>query len=407
MARANVLTWLPLDRWAEIIGINPLHFNQLGSATLLPNNVCGDAFFQYSWQHSDRVGREDIAMAIRAAEREIAQEVGYNLIPDWTAEERLSYPQPAQPGVFNLYGTNPRWMMNSVELRKGWVISGGVKAKSLVQAGAAIVRSDADVDGYAETCTVVVATTVTDANEIRVYYPGKAGNDFWEVRPITVAISGGNATITFKAWQVSAANQMDAINVDVLDAEAAASYETTVDVYRVYNDPSTQVQFMWESSMDEFCCGTCVACQFGTQAGCFHLREQRLGMAAPAPATWDSANQKFDIAEWSACRAPDQARFWYYSGWQGSGLDRPKAQMDPYWEYAVAFFAASKLDRPVCGCSNVQQFIEKWRRDAAFSSQEEGGWTVTPELMANKLGTSMGAIYAYKQVHRNGVRIIK
>jgi len=28
-------------------------------------------------------------------------------------------------------------------------------------------------------------------------------------------------------------------------------------------------------------------------------------------------------------------------------------------------------------------------------------------MMANKLGTSLGAIYAYRQIHRNGVRIIK
>jgi hypothetical protein len=386
--------------------LNPLHFNQLNSTALAPNNVCGDVWFQYSWQHSDRVGREDIGMAIQAAEQEIAREVGFNLLPDWTKEERLNFTAPAQPGVYNISGVNPRGMLNSVELRRGHVIAGGVKTKTLIQAGAVIVRTDADVDGYAETCTVVVATTVTDANEIRVFYPGKAGNDYWEIRPITVAISGGNATITFKAWQVSAANQMDAINADVLDAEAAGSYETTVDAYRVWNDPSTQVQFMWESNLGD-CCGTCVACQFSTQAGCFHLREARLGLAVPSSAAWNSTDEAFDLAEWTACRAPDQVRFWYYSGWQNPGLDRPKVQMDPYWEYAVAYFAASKLDRPVCGCSNVQQFIEKWRRDSAFSSQEEGGFTVTPELMANKLGTSMGAIYAYKQVHRNGVRIIK
>ena len=407
MARANVKTWLPLDRWAEIIGLNPLHFNQLNSANLVPNNVCGDVWFAYSWQHSDRVGREDIAMAIQAAEREIAQEVGYNLLPDWTVEERLSYPEPAMAGAYNMYGTNPRGMLNSMELKRGFVIAGGVRAKSVVQAGAAIVRTDADVDGYQETCTVTVATSVTDANEIHVYYPGKSGNDFWEIRPIGVTLSGGNAIITFKAWQVSAANQQDAINADVLDAEAAGSYETTVDVYRVYNDPSTQAQFMWENDTPYDCCGSCVACQFSTQAGCFHLREARLGLAVPAPASWSSEDEEFTAQEWSACRAPDQVRFWYYSGWQNPSLDRPKVTMDSYWEYAVAFFAASKLDRPVCGCSNVNQFIEKWRRDAAFSSQEEGGFTVTPEMMANKMGTSMGALYAYKQIHRNGIRVIK
>ena len=61
----------------------------------------------------------------------------------------------------------------------------------------------------------------------------------------------------------------------------------------------------------------------------------------------------------------------------------------------------------MCGCSNVNQFIEKWRRDAAFSSQEEGGFTVTAEIAANRLGTSMGALYAWRKINQNGVRVNK
>jgi hypothetical protein len=405
MARSNIRTWLSLDRWFEIIGINPLNANQLASNTLFQNNVCGDVFFQFDWQHSDRIGRDTIAMAIQQAELEIAAEAGFNLLPDWTLEERLTYPQPAVPGMYG-NALNPRGMLKSVELRKGHVISGGVRTKTLIQAGAVVTRQDDDVDGYAETCVVTVATSVTDINQVRVYYPGKAGADGWEIRPIKVTFSAANANIQFKAWQLAAANQMDALDADVLDAHAAASYETTVDVYRVYNDPSTQVQFMWESCEDGSCCGDCVACQFGTQAGCFHLRDARLGMAVPAPGSWNSADQGFDSAEFSACREPDQVRFWYYSGYRDMNLDAPYVQLAPYWEYAVAFYAASKFERPVCGCSNVNQFVEKWRTDYARSGKDES-FVSTPELLANKLGTSMGAVYAWKRVHQNGVRIIK
>lgn len=404
MARSPIRTWLPLDRWAELLGVNPLSFNQL-SSTLLQNNECGDPWFQYSWQHSDRIGREDVAMAIQQAEREIAAEVGYNLLPDWTTEERLAYPQPFQPGVYSGYGLNPKNQFNSVELRRGWIISGGVIARSLIQAGAAIVRSDSDGDGFSETCTVTAATSVTDANEIRAYLPGYSGADAYEIRPITAVISGGNVTLTFKIWQVVDPTLAERINPTAISADNAASFVTTVDIYRVYNDPATQVQFMWEN-VDANCCGTCTACQFSTQAGCFHLRDQRLGLAVPSPATWDSTAQAFTEYEWSACRAPDQVRFWYYSGWQDLSKARPKVEMDPYWEYAVAFFAASKLDRSACGCSNVEQFIDKWRRDAALNSKDES-INVTAELLSNKLGTSMGAIYAYKAIHRNGTRIIK
>lgn len=122
---SDTVTWLSLDEWAQIIGLNPLHFNGL-SSSLIPNNVCGEIFFQYSWQHSDRVGRDDIARAIKQAEEEISREAGFNLMPDWTVAERLSYARPAQPEAFGVGGFNPRWMMKSVELPRGWLISGGL-----------------------------------------------------------------------------------------------------------------------------------------------------------------------------------------------------------------------------------------------------------------------------------------
>lgn len=406
MARSNVRTWLSLDRWAEIIGINPLNWNSLSSKSLFPNNVCGDIFFQYDWQNSDRIGRDTVAMAIQAAEQEIAREVGFNLLPDWEVAERLAYPQPAVPGVYGVGGLNPRGQWKSLEVNKGHVISGGVRTKTLIQAGAAVVRTDGDIDGYAETCTIIVATSVTDINEIRIYYPGKSGADGWEIRPITVTLSGGNAVIQFKAWQIAAANQMEALNASPLDAHAAASYETGVDVYRVWNDPQTQLQFLWENTDGWDYCGTCAACQFGSQYGCFHNRDARLGLISPAPGTWNSTDQAFDAAEWSNCHEPDQVRVWYYSGWQNPTLDAPRVKMDPFWEYAVAYYAASKFERPVCGCSNINQFIDKWRMDAMV--QPDGVSIVTtPELLSNKLGTTMGAIYAWKRVHQNGVRVIK
>jgi hypothetical protein len=372
---------------------------------LFPNNVCGDIFFQSDWQHSDRVGRDSIAMAIQQAEQEIAREAGYNLLPDWTLDERLPYPRPSFPEAYNLMGVNPRWQLKSVEATRGHLITGGIRAKTLIQAGAAVVRTDTDTDGYSETCTVIVPVTTTDTNEIRAYYPSQSGADAWEIRPIKVAISGGFATITFKSWQIVAANQMDALNAQALDAATAGNYETTVDVYRVYNNPATQAQLLWEDYPT--CCGTCNACTLGMQDACFHLRNPRLGILVPAPATWDATDEEFDTAEWSACREPDQIRLWYYSGYRDNSILRPYADLSPKLEFAVAVFAASKFERPVCGCSNVNQFIEKWRRDGAYSSQNEGGFTVTAEQASNRLGTSMGALYAWRVIHQGDMKVNK
>lgn len=410
MARSDIVTWLPLDRFAQIIGLNPLHFNGFSSSRF-PNTVCGELTFQSAWQHSDRVGRDDIAMAIQSAEIELSQYLGFNLLPDWVSEERLDFPRPGNPEMYGIYGVNPRGLGKSVELKKGHIVSGGFKVSSQISAGLAVVRSDSDGDGYSETCTVTFATTLTNANEIRLYYPGKAGADAWEIRPITVNITAGVAMITFKAWQIPVWESMTVLDVSALDADNVANYETTVDAYRVYNDPSVQVQFLWENNLYGYnpvgCCGSCIACQLGTQYGCFHFRDQRLGMVVPGPGTWDATTQEFNVAEWSACREPDQVKFWYYSGWVDLNIARPYVNLSPRWEYAIAYFAAGKLDRPVCGCSNVNQFIDKWRRDAAFSSMEDGGFKVTAEQASNKLGTTMGALYAYRQSNLPGVRVIK
>lgn len=403
---ANCKTWLSLDEWAQIIGINPLHFNGLTS-TLIPNNVCGEVFFQYSWQHSDRVGREDICMAIKQAEDEISKEAGFNLMPDWTVAERLNYARPSTPEAFGFGGTNPRGLFKSVELPRGYLISGGVRTKSLIQAGAAVARQDLDTDQFQETCTVTVSTTVTDINEIHAYYPSQSGDDCWEIRPISVNISGGVATIVFKVWQIVAANQKARFDPEPLDAADAHSFETRIDVYRVYNNPASQLQFLWEGDYSGWACGTCTACQLSTQTGCFHMRDQRMGFIVPAPGSWNSSSQQFDGAEWSVCRDPDQLRAWYYSGYIDQSLPRPYAEMSPYWKYAVAFYAASLLDRPVCGCSNIKEFIDRWRMDAMFNADKNLSINVPIDLLSNRLGTTAGAIYAYKRVHQNGVRVNK
>jgi hypothetical protein len=401
MARANTPTKLSLDEFAQIIGLNPLYFNGF-SSTKFKNTICGDVFFQYDWQFSDRIGRETIAQAIQQAEMEMEAEAGFYLMPTWTAEERLPYAIPGVPGAFGINGVNPKGLYKSVEANHGYIISGGIQEKTLIESGAAIVRSDPDGDGYSELATVTVAVTFTNIDEVRAYYHSQDGDDAYEIRPIKVKINGGFAYITFYSWQVPLLASLEVLSVSPLDADVAANYETTIDVYRVRNDPSTQVQFMWENTDPEVS-----SSQFSTQAGCFHLRDPRRGVVVPSPGTWNSTSQDFDVADWLVYHDPDQIRLWYYSGWQDNTVKRPYCDMSNYWKFAVAVFAVSKFERAVCGCSNVNQFVEKWRRDAAFQSMNEGGFQATPEMMSNKLGTSLGALYAYKQIHRNGVRVNK
>jgi len=401
MARAETKTWLSLDRWAEIVGINPLHFNQLAS-TEFPD-LCGQPWYQYDWQDADRVGREAIAIAIRSAERRIAKYVGYNLLPDWH-NEIVPVPRPASPELFGK-AVNPRYARKSVKATKGYLISGGVKASSLIEAGLAIVRSDADGDGYNELCTVTVTTDVDDC-EIHLYYPGENGADIWEIRPITISSSGGIATITFKSWQVVDPDKTQGLDPSPLTAETDSNYITTVDAYRVYNDPQTQATFMWEDLPDACDCGseTCETCAWSTQTGCLQVRNDRLGYFTFNPATWDTDNEKFTQSEFSVAREPDKIRLYYYSGWRDQDIICPAVNMDRELERAIAHFAATLLDRDMCACNNVQYYLDYWREDLARVGADVT-YQNSPHILSNPFGTMRGAVYAYNVCNDNQRKI--
>lgn len=403
---SKVKTWLSLDEWAEIIGINPLHFNQLYATTYFSGVSCDNTWYQYSWQGTDKIGRDDVAQAIRQAEQKIAGVVGYNLLPDWEEDERQPTVRPSKPTVYNYESRNARLMWKSVRADKAHIISGGYRSKVGIET-VAVVRYDDDSDSYFETVRIVVGTSVTDPDEIKVYYPGESGADEWEIRPIDVTIDedAAQATIEFKSWQILKPDFITELAPDAKDAEDDTVYLATVDVYWVYNNPATQCQLMWESDYDDYCActTTCYACQHLIQNACLRIRDFRLSEVAYIPGTYDSSSDNFTRDELTACREPDAVRLWYYSGWQDKRLAMPKSHMDKFWKDAVAFFACALLDRPLCGCSNIEQFVLKWKADRAQSPEMGVGYAISRHQLDNKLGsTTMGALYALARVEEEG-----
>src|SRR3990167_7560962 len=289
MARANTLTWLSLDRYATVMGINPLHFN--GITSQYTSTVCEDVWFQVAWQSANRVSREDLAQAIQDAEQMLAGYAGYHLLPDWVRDERHSTVRPAMPELYNLTGGNVRGQAKSLALRRGYVIAGGVKARTLVTAGLAVTYSDEDGDGYKETATATATTTVV-ACQVRAFFPVSAigaefaGTDEWEIRPIRVTDNGATVTIRFRREQLPDPDLWERLNADSIDGDVDANFLTTVDVYRVWNDPQTQASFLWLNPDCSNCGGSgCVACELATQAGCLTVRNTPLGLAAYSPGT--------------------------------------------------------------------------------------------------------------------------
>lgn len=409
MAFAQTLTKLPLDRWARLVGINPLHFNGI---QVRDPTVCSAIWFQFEWQTADSVSREEVARAIATAEADLEDLIGYRLLPCWEIDEWQPAAPVPRPELLRRVSVDTHGYSQAVQADWGHLVSGGVRAKTVLDAGQPIVYTDADGDGYDETATVLATVPTGQIPcEVSVFYPGTDGADEYQIRPVTVTVAGTVATIVFRREQcvLRALLERDVIPANddqfrALDAQDNANFLTTVDVYRVYNDPQTQAIFMWEPLSCSHCGGSgCEMCAYTVQTGCLMARtDTRLGYLGYRPAAWNSATALFDGADWAEGRAPDIIRLWYYSGWRQKRLICPTVQMDPFWERLVAIYAAALLDRPVCECNNIGAYVEQWRRDLALTIAGGANPKISDHDLDCPWGTKRGAVYAYNRACSGG-----
>lgn len=413
MARAETATKLPLDSWARIAGLNPLHFNGVYHPSDLPA-ICEQPWLQHPWQTADRVGREEVALAIALAEADIERELGYRLLPSWEFDEWRPTTRPYRPELFNLSNTDIRGFAQTVQAAWGHFITGGVRAQTLLDDDAAIVYSDEDGDTYPEVATVTVAVVVgTDPCEIHAYLPlsnpivQAGGEEQWEIRPISVVVAGAVATIRFRREQAV----LPQLQGDVLppagdshqrgvDGSVDTNFLTTVDVYRVYNDPQTQATLMWEGLGNgcASCDNGCNLCQYSVQTACLTVRgDRRLSQVAYRPADWDPTALSFSPSSSCCSGQPDIVRLFYYAGLRDQRVLCPTQRMHTSWEQVVAGYATALLDRMVCACENSHSWVEYWQRDLAIAGAEES-LRVPDSMLDNPFGTRRGAVFAWRRV---------
>lgn len=408
MARAETVTKLPLATWAKIMGVHPLHFE---GVTLGEYPHCSQSVMQHEWQNNDHVSREEIAMAIAEAETKIENYLGFRLAPSWEVDEWRPTTRPFIPEFVKFHSDDIRGYRNTVTADWGYLISGGIRSKELIEADADIVYTDPNGDGYAETATVLVSTSAVNPNEICAFYPDKSGADEWQIRPIDVSISSGVATITFRRELVVLEDLQESFDAHETSIEGTDddNFLEVVDVYRVYNDPITQASFLWEPL--NTWCGSCdgdgcANCAYSTQTGCLILRgDPRQSIVGYAPGAWDVDEDIFTSEAWNVYRAPDIVRLYYYAGWRNKSQTYV-SRMDPQWQRAVAYMAAAMLDRPPCEC--MSDNWNKWRQDITLRDGSEDGQPIFREpgsgfsiirgISDNPFGTRRGEIYAWRKV---------
>jgi len=424
MARASAYTLLSLDRYAKVMGLSPLHF--AGAQTpgltpmIFPDKGCNSIWYQYDWQHSDQVSREQLADTIKSVEDEIISIVGFPLAPMWIeGEEIRPYSKNAVYGTSDtFYDVNGR--PKSIIADNGKIISAGRRSLVVVGtatvAGGELVYSDEDGDGFYETATITLAIptnmlALTDACEFKTFFDGETSLE-WEVRyPRSSTITGGNIVIVFDSWLLIDPDLWEAYpNSDgaaAIDVSTIDNFVTTLDVYREYiNTSAASVRFFWENASTTTCTSCdgsgCVACAYTTQDGCMIARDTELGVIVPFPATYDDDACVWYKTNYSVQRHPDMVRLWYIAGEQDKRYlnCRTCDPMTDFWARTVARMATARLERPICMCSNIIGITEYLRQDLSQFSRAEVTYFQTDDIINCPFGTLRGEVEAWRRIKK-------
>jgi len=394
MAQAKTRTLIPLDRLAFILGLDPFHFNAIETEHRPIKNACDDVFYRHDLRGTGHITHEKLAVALATAEQAVAQLLNWFPLPVWVENEPknlITHHRPESYGHLWTAQGRPKTVISNW----GKVITGGKRAKALVEAAVAVQRQDLDNDGYAETVQIVVDTDITDVDEIHVYFPGESGSDFWEIRPLTsVTFSGGQATITFpismiplpELWERKNDNDTYTINGDESD-----NFITTVDVYRVYNDPSEQLTFTYDAA-----CG-CVT----DESGYLSVKDGERGILEYNRANWDTDTEAFTTAYF--CGHPLRLTMSSRAGLLDPFVDHPYQQMSIDWERAIVFYAITLLTLPTNACEPFNTIHKNETEDLALNTRERS-YSIPYADMNNPLGTTRAALRLWSKISKTDVR---
>lgn len=395
--RGSTYTGLSLFEYAEIMGISAWEMAQIGNGFPAPSTAqCGHVFYQYPWQR-DFLSREEILRCIDEAENALAEQLGYWTYPKFFVDEIVQYPRPHQNWLYG-YGKTIRGDWKAVSLRWHKVIGAGLFNRTVVNNSVAVpllvTYSDVDNDGVDDTFTVTGATTVTDVNELGVYFQaadrlGEDVSETWRIRPVKVAISGGNFTITGHSALCVLPILTNVTDPQSLNVTDAAIYISAVEVYRVFLDTTAtsalpyQGVAQWDNQTD------CEPdCTFDVKELCIGQRNNQMGQV---------------YANWGApltCphhREPDRLSVNYQAG-----VPYETGRMNKHMARIVAYLATSLLPSESCGCERSNRIISYWRSmPNATNKQGATGRPITiKEVDDNPFNQSRGAIWAWKETMR-------
>jgi hypothetical protein len=335
---------MPLDQYADIIGLDPRHFNQMVTETFPDKRGAVSVFYQQRWMQPGKAARDDIARSIADAERMIANWLRIWPAPNFVESEVHPYPRGGSlPSTYGglfcpeaVYGRRP-----TINLRWLYFIAGGMRRVDLLKEDVAVTYDDEDGDGWDEIATASLAVPSTSGwlpYEIAVFPAGSLSTAVQhQIRNLDISFLGGTIGIRGQApWFVlpSLWDRRTFINGD-----DAAVFLDKVDVYRIYTYSSQgmpPVTFGWQS--------TDYATAFAESYGVIQPWESEKGIVSVQPAVW--ADPTWTVSNYfSSLRLPDLVKLNYLCGWPCDAQGR----VDAPFARAIASLATARLTSPITG----------------------------------------------------------
>lgn len=412
---------LPLDTFRAVLGLPPWPFwgfgQPAGQNAIVPiNSKCSTLTFEYSWQGSDAAGRSDIRDAIEEAEELFRTYVGYRALPTYVDYATVDWPRYYDADQVRYRDLDATGRRIAVQAPEGYIQAMGVESLALIGtatvAGGTLIYSAQFHPTLQDTFTITLPTTVTDPDEIAVYF--SVGDRFddtavgarWRIEPVQVSISGGNVTIVGRKWLVARPILYENPVATMLDPTNAANFVTSLDVYRRTTNgngtsvTTAQATLVYETNDCGACWGLCCCGSSGTtssdpgttgeviaRAG---IRDAELGLVTPGAAVYDGTQW---LSSW-CCSAsycdPDRVKLRYLAGYPLQSGQIARRFRDP-----LVFLAAAELKRRVCACREQNERLHDLQLDLTLESTEVERYAVPQSRLENPFGFRLGHVKAW------------
>lgn len=340
-----------LDRWQERLNQQLYSFHQVADGY--------EDFTPEVWVQRER---DELAAQLQNYYDVLAYWLGYSPTPRYRVEvvpidDYLSFDR--QP----------------YELPHARISVFGQRATELIEADVSVTYSDrsVDTDAIDDIGTITVTAPEITDGVLAVYFrttDGATGSavETYRVTPTRVSYSGGDYTVVFPrarlvkptAWDVQFINA-DPRNRNKLDVNDDANFVTSVDVYRLYTDTTTQAELLSEP-LDPTASGPLVS------AVTPYLTEARPGQV------------RLTRSDPVANGEPYAVRFYYREGYPYVNAER-RVGFGPL-ETVLVRLARAGL--PIDAESVAYRVSNQWKSDLGYAIEDSNGNPVMAD--ANPLG---------------------